>query len=153
MTGWRDPERGRRWLIGSGLVVLVAALVVGIVLVSPGARPGGPRPAKPQSGKPRAEKPAPAPASRVPLEAKSLPALPPPPGVQFGASVNHLFNDGTYSPTQVDAQLAALRATGATLARSDALWEATEPQPPVDGVHHYSWTFDDAIAGRWRHMV
>jgi hypothetical protein len=131
VTGSRDPGRGRRWLIVSGLAAVVTAVVVGVVLVSPAARSG---------------KPAPPPASGIPREAKSLPALPPPPGAQFGASVNHLFNDGTYSPAQVDAQLAALRATGATLARSDALWEATEPQPPVDGAHHYSWTFDDAIA-------
>jgi len=43
--------------------------------------------------------------------------------------------------------LAALRATGATLARSDALWEATEPEPPTAGVHRYDWSFDDGIAG------
>ena len=46
---------------------------------------------------------------------------------QFGVNVNRLFNDRTYTPAQIDAQLAALSATGATVARSDALWEATEP--------------------------
>jgi len=65
---------------------------------------------------------------------------------EFGVSVNRLFNDGTYSPQQIDAQLGALQATGATVARSDALWEASEPAAPVDGVHHYNWGFDDAIA-------
>jgi hypothetical protein len=65
---------------------------------------------------------------------------------EFGVSVNRLFNDGTYSPQQIDAQLGALQATGATIARSDALWEASEPTAPVDGVHHYNWGFDDAIA-------
>jgi polysaccharide biosynthesis protein PslG len=74
------------------------------------------------------------------------PALAPPPGEVFGASVNRLFNDQTYSPAQIDAQLSALRATGATVARSDALWEASEPNAPVGGVHHWVWTFDDAIA-------
>jgi hypothetical protein len=65
---------------------------------------------------------------------------------EFGVSVNRLFNDGTYGPQQIDAQLGALQATGATIARSDALWEASEPTAPVDGVHHYNWGFDDAIA-------
>jgi hypothetical protein len=65
----------------------------------------------------------------------------------FGANVGRLFNDRTYTVTQIDAQLAALEATGATVARADALWEATEPDPPVGGVHHYDWSFDDSIAG------
>jgi hypothetical protein len=74
------------------------------------------------------------------------PAKPASSAEEFGVSVNRLFNDGTYSPQQIDAQLAALQATGATIARSDALWEASEPAAPVDGVHHYNWGFDDAIA-------
>lgn len=75
------------------------------------------------------------------------PALPPPPHQAFGVNVNLLFNDFTYSRAQIAAQLAAVRATGATLARSDALWEATEPRAPSGGVHSYDWAFDDAIAG------
>jgi hypothetical protein len=125
-------------VIGSGLVAAVAAVVVAVTVISPATRSGKPAHA--------AGKPAPRAGPTVTPEARSLPALPPPPGAQFGANVNHLFNDRAYSPTQIDAQLSALRATGATLARSDALWEATEPQPPVDGVHDYSWSFDDAIA-------
>jgi len=77
----------------------------------------------------------------------ALPALPAPGGQAFGVNVNRLFNDLTYTPAQIAAQLAAVRATGATLARSDALWEATEPTPPVDGRAVYDWSFDDAIAG------
>lgn len=65
----------------------------------------------------------------------------------FGANVGRLFNDGTYTAAQIDSQLAALRATGATAARADALWEASEPSPPTDGVHRYDWSFDDSIAG------
>jgi polysaccharide biosynthesis protein PslG len=82
----------------------------------------------------------------------TAPARQPPPAKvapsteAFGVSVNRLFNDGTYSPQQIDAQLAALQATGATIARSDALWEASEPTAPADGVHHYDWGFDDTIA-------
>ncbi len=74
-------------------------------------------------------------------------AAPPPTGEQFGVNVNRLFNDRSYSPAQIDAQLAGLQATGATVARSDALWELSEPTPPIAGVHHYDWAFDDQIAG------
>lgn len=74
-------------------------------------------------------------------------SVPSPSPIQFGASVNRLFNDGTYTPAQIDVQLAALHSTGATIARSDALWEASEPAPPRDGHHHYDWSFDDRIAG------
>jgi hypothetical protein len=75
------------------------------------------------------------------------PAQPAPTREQFGVSVNRLFNDGTYSAAQIGGQLRALQQTGASLGRSDALWEAAEPAPPVDGVHHYRWVFDDEIAG------
>jgi hypothetical protein len=67
-------------------------------------------------------------------------------GEQFGVSVNRLFNDRTFSVSQIDAQLTALAATGATLARTDALWELTEPAAPLDGVHRYDWSFDDQVA-------
>jgi len=76
-------------------------------------------------------------------------ASPPPAtgAVQFGANVGPLFNGEPYATPQVDAQLAALAATGAQLARSDAPWEASEPQPPSGGVHRYDWAFDDRVAG------
>jgi len=86
--------------------------------------------------------PAPSPAATA-----GPPAQPAPAGEQFGVNVNRLFNDGAYTQAQIDGQLHALRETGATLARSDALWEAAEPSPPVDGVHQYRWAFDDEIAG------
>ena len=63
------------------------------------------------------------------------PAQPAPASEQFGANVNLLFNSGSETQQQIDAQLQALRRTGATLARSDAFWEGAEPAPPVDGVH------------------
>ncbi|MGI8712299.1 MAG: hypothetical protein ACR2NR_03775 [Solirubrobacteraceae bacterium] len=44
--------------------------------------------------------------------------------------------------------MAALGVTGATIARSDALWEATEPDPPVDDRHSYHWQFDDLTVAR-----
>jgi hypothetical protein len=74
-------------------------------------------------------------------------ALPPPSAEVFGVNVNHLFNDLSYTQAQINAQLAAVRATGATVARTDALWEASEPKAPVQGQHAYSWRFDDQIAG------
>lgn len=77
----------------------------------------------------------------------SPPSLPAPTSEVYGINVNRLFNDGTYSPAQINGQLSAVAATGVTVARSDALWELSEPHPPVDGVHAYSWSFDDAIAG------
>lgn len=67
--------------------------------------------------------------------------------VAFGANVGQLFLGRDYGPAQIDSQLTALAATGVTVARSDALWEASEPQPPSGGVHHYDWTFDDEVAG------
>jgi hypothetical protein len=79
--------------------------------------------------------------------APSPTARPAPAGEALGVSVNRLFNDGTYTPAQIAAQLEELRRTGATLARSDAFWEASEPAPPIGGVHRYDWTFDDTVAG------
>jgi hypothetical protein len=75
------------------------------------------------------------------------PAQPAPAGQEFGVNVNRLFNDRIYTVAQIDGQLQALARTGAALARSDALWEAAEPAPPVNGVHRYQWSFDDEIAG------
>ncbi len=61
-------------------------------------------------------------------------------------NVNRLFENPAFTDAQIAEQLAALRATGVTVARTDALWEASEPAPPVDGRHRYDWNFDDRIA-------
>lgn len=74
------------------------------------------------------------------------PSPPRPPAPQFGANVGRLFNERIYAPATIASELSALRQTGATLARSDALWEATEPTPPSGGAHRYDWAFDDSIA-------
>jgi hypothetical protein len=113
---------------------LATALVVGLVLESSSG--GGHRPASPSGSTP----------AGTTSTAATPPAKPAAGAEGFGVSVNRLFNDGTYSPQQIDSQLAAVQATGATIARSDALWEATEPAAPVNGVHHYDWGFDDTIA-------
>jgi hypothetical protein len=78
------------------------------------------------------------------------PAAPPedPPGTDVGVSVERLFNERAYSPARIDEHLAALRATGVTLVRSDVLWEVAEPEPPdADGVRRYDWSFADGVAG------
>jgi hypothetical protein len=125
-------DRRRTWIAAAAGVLVAAAVAVTVVLLvtAPSARP--PRPPSPSPAAP------PAPAPRA--------ALPPPPGRSFGVNVNLLFNDFSYAPAQIGAQLAAVAATGATVARSDALWEATEPQAPVGGRHRYDWRFDDTIA-------
>jgi hypothetical protein len=130
-----DPGR-RFWVAAvAGAVALAIGLVALIVLlVSEGQAPR--QQSSTQSSLPTTT-----------IPTTLTPARPAPSGEAFGVNVNRLFNDGTYTPAQIDAQLQALRDTGATLARSDALWEASEPMAPVDGVHHYDWAFDDAIAG------
>lgn len=83
----------------------------------------------------------------APSVSAGAPAAPAPSGEQFGVNVNYLFNDRAAFQPSIDAQLSALRATGATVARSDAFWEASEPERPIEGIDSYVWTFDDEIAG------
>jgi hypothetical protein len=62
-------------------------------------------------------------------------------------NIGQLFSLRTYGPARIHAQLSALARTGATLVRTDAPWEATEPLPPVNGVPRYVWRFEDGIVG------
>ena len=122
--------RSARRLIVVGAALLGVAAAAALVLVL--------------SGGSSSQEPAPHP---VPARTGTPAAQPPPTGAaQFGVSVNRLFNDLTYAPAQIDAQLTALRHSGATIARTDAFWEGAEPAPPVNGVHRYDWRFDDTIA-------
>jgi hypothetical protein len=82
----------------------------------------------------------------TPTAPTPTPGQPPPARAQFGVSVNWLFNGRNYTAPQIGAQLEALSRSGATIARSDALWELSEPQSPVNGEHHYDWRFDDLVA-------
>jgi hypothetical protein len=127
MTRGRGILAGRRtrlaWL-GVG-AVLLALLVIALVIGGTGHHRA--RPIAPPS-------------------ASGPPALPGPATPLLGANVNRLLLDNTYSAAQIDAQLSALARTGAADARTDALWEAAEPAPPVNGVHHYDWAFSDRIA-------
>ncbi|HLJ04325.1 MAG TPA: hypothetical protein VKT31_12850 [Solirubrobacteraceae bacterium] len=86
------------------------------------------------------------PSPQAPPPAPGPPAQAPPAGLQFGANVNLLLEDPEFTAAERDAGLSELRADGATLARTDALWEATEPSAPVAGRHRYDWTFNDRIA-------
>jgi hypothetical protein len=79
--------------------------------------------------------------SAAPAPARAAPAT-----QELGANVNLLFYTPHLAPGVINAQLRALRATGATVARADALWEASEPSAPVAGVHRYDWSYDDQIA-------
>jgi hypothetical protein len=118
------------------VVVLVALAVVLFVVLRSGTRREKPArrasPARVPAAKPAPPPPAPSAEPR---------------GEQFGVNVNRLFNGRAYSTAQIDSELSAVAATGATLARSDAMWEEIEPRPPASGVHHYDWAFDDLIAG------
>ncbi len=67
------------------------------------------------------------------------------PTEEFGVNTGVVFNAGRYSHAQIDAQLAALANTGATVVRSDALWEDAEPQPPIGILHRFNWTLNDQI--------
>jgi polysaccharide biosynthesis protein PslG len=127
-------RRRLAWAVGAAAAVVAIALVL---VISSG---NGHRSTKPTGTAPTSPTPT------TPAPAAAPPGKPAPGTEQFGVSVNRLFNDGTYSAQQIDSQLAALRATGATIARSDALWEATEPVAPAGGAHHYDWSFDDKIA-------
>ncbi len=117
-------SRRKRAALALGALAVAAAAAVLLIATAPSS----PSPSLSRSRSPR-------------------PALAPSAGESFGVNVNLLFNDFAYTPAQIGAQLAAVRATGATVARSDALWEATEPHAPAGGRHRYDWRFDDAIAG------
>jgi hypothetical protein len=127
MTRWR-------WRRAAAALVLLAAVVAAVALLLSPDHPHRSSPPPPRSSLPAHRRARPAP-------------RPPQSSEQFGVNVNRLFNDRTFTPAQIDSQLQALSATGATLARSDALWEAVEPAPPTDGSHHYDWSFDDMVAG------
>jgi polysaccharide biosynthesis protein PslG len=130
MTPPRRARPSARLLIAVGAALLGVAAAAALVLLLTGGS--------------SSQQPAPHP---VPTRTGTPAAQPPPTAAaQFGVSVNRLFNDLAYTPAQIDAQLTALRHSGATIARTDAFWEGAEPAPPVNGVHHYDWRFDDTIA-------
>jgi hypothetical protein len=125
----------RRWGLLAGVVAGVV-LLIAVGLSTGGSAPRTPGPGSSTTGT----------STAATTSSQVIPGKPAPAGEQFGINVNRLFDDGTYSQAQIAGQLRALAATGTTVARSDALWEASEPNPPVAGAHRYSWSFDDRIA-------
>jgi polysaccharide biosynthesis protein PslG len=118
-------------LVASLAAAVIAAVVFVVVVIAPGGGGSRARGPGPVTQRPTTSSPT------TPSPVRSE---------QFGASVNLLFLLGPVSAAQRGAQLRALHATGATLARTDALWENAEPSPPIGGIHHYDWTFDGQIA-------
>jgi hypothetical protein len=125
MLSSHDGSRRRRAVLAAALGAGFAVVVVAVLVLSSGGR--------------------------SPVANGGSAAATPPAAHAVGANVNYLYDgdfDGHgYSSSELELQLRALRATGATLARGDTLWEVTEPQPPIAGVHHYDWSFDDSVAG------
>src|SRR5438132_1670056 len=108
-----SPVASRRAAVAASLTAaVVAAVLITVVVIAPGGGGSGTRGPRPAT--------TPSPGNVSPTQA-----------AEFGASVNLLFNPPAGAGAEADVQLSALRATGATLARSDALWELSEPAPPV----------------------
>lgn len=77
------------------------------------------------------------------IRSQSSPPKPSVPGLaHVGVNVNRLFDDLTYRAPRVRALLHSLASTGADTARSDTLWELTEPSRGT-----LNWSFDDGVAG------
>jgi hypothetical protein len=152
-----------------GALVLAAVLVPVLVLLSGGGprEPFAPRPFRPGIRTRPGVTTHPGITTRSrgfygaagPLRA-GPPAQPPPDSEQLGVNITFLFSLRRYRAPQIATQLAALARTGATLVRTDAPWEATEPRAPVGGIHRYHWAVDDRIVAalashhlRWLPMI
>jgi hypothetical protein len=147
-------RRGRRRAALAAAVLTAALTVVGLGLAlrsdpePPTRSAPPPPPASSSSASTTTSKPSSA-STTAPLPppvSPPRPGRPAPSGEEFGANVNLLFNGHGPPAATIATQLRALRATGATVARSDAFWEATEPTAPAGGRHNYLWAFDDQIA-------
>jgi hypothetical protein len=57
---------------------------------------------------------------------------------ELGVNVNRVLWDA-FDGGFWDLHLGAVRDSGIGLVRSDAFWEAVEPDPPSHGVHDYDW--------------
>jgi hypothetical protein len=139
--------RSRSWALAVTAGAVLAVALVATLIATSGRSPRRSRPAAPTI----VPAPSTAPNSTTAPAPLGPPARPAPAGEQFGVNVNRLFDDQFsghgYTPQQIDSELQALRETGATIARSDALWEAAEPIAPVNEVHRYDWSFGDSIVG------
>jgi polysaccharide biosynthesis protein PslG len=68
------------------------------------------------------------------------------PSERYGVNVGGVVE---LSPELRDRHLGAMAAGGLRVARLDASWSATEPEPPdpATGAHRYRWEANDAVAG------
>jgi hypothetical protein len=134
---WRRPA------LLSAIALLAAVGLCVWLIARPGRRASAPAALTTST----AATPAPATSTTTaPTPTAPLAAQPAPGSPQYGANVNLLFNGQDLDGATIGDQLAALHATGATLARSDALWEASEPTPPARGTRTFDWAFDDEVA-------
>src|SRR5436305_14230854 len=129
------PARDRRWAWAAGVAVAVALAIVLVVALGSGGEHRAIPATKPAPG-PQATKPAPGAQATKPAPGAQA-AKPAPGAEQFGVSVNRLFNDGTYSPAQIDSQLAAVQATEDTNKHSATLREEREKTAPTRSKKKY----------------
>jgi polysaccharide biosynthesis protein PslG len=66
--------------------------------------------------------------------------------VTFGANVSSLFPPDSAWPKDVSQALTALHNIGASVARTDSFWATAEPNPPVNGKHTYTFSYDNKVA-------
>jgi polysaccharide biosynthesis protein PslG len=148
VSGGSDRRRLWEVLTGLGALVLGVALILTIVDLTRSGRSRVSSTPTVTSTAPGSSTSTTASTSSSAAPVTLAPAKPPPKTVEFGANVNLLFNNPATPPGLIAAQLTALRAAGATIARNDAFWESAEPQAPVAGVPTFDWAFDDRVAGQ-----
>ena len=69
----------------------------------------------------------------------------------FGVNPGDLFK---LPQAQWDTQLQAIADDGVQVVRMGAWWSDLEPGPPVNGVHHYSWSdIDKQVVALARHNL
>jgi hypothetical protein len=65
---------------------------------------------------------------------------------ELGVNVNRVFNDA-FDGDRWNLHLGAVRESGIRMARTDAFWQAVEPDPPdSEGEHTYDFTYLDFVA-------
>ena len=64
---------------------------------------------------------------------------------ELGIRANRIFND-SFDGERWNLHLGLVEASGIRLVRSDAFWQAAEPNPPRNGMHSYDWTYLDYVA-------
>jgi len=63
----------------------------------------------------------------------------PPPASYYGANIQPLIRETLVPPSGWNTFIAAMSDDHLETARMDAIWSWAEPNPPVNGVHTYTW--------------